>query len=211
MKGGHIITNRHVVESAIRAEIKTAEGKIFSVAKVVAEDREGDLVRLSVDIRGDTVKPIPLSHNLPEAGERILVLGSPLGLEQTVSEGIVSCICGSGRLIQITAPISHGSSGSPVVNMKGQVIGVATLIFTDGQNLNFAISAERISKMKSGEGKTLALWTAGVYGEALALVERKNYRAALKTLTEFLKGNPNSKYAANAQYSIGEAHYALYR
>ena len=208
-EGGHIITNRHVVEDAIRAEIKTAEGKVYSVAKVVAEDREGDLVRLSVDIRGDTVKPISLSRNLPEAGERILVIGSPLGLEQTVSEGIVSAIRGSGRLIQITAPISHGSSGSPVVNMKGQVIGVATLIFTEGQNLNFAVAAERISKMKSGEGKTLALWAAGAYGEGLEFLEQKNYRAALKTLTEFLKENPNSKYAANGQYSIGEAYYAL--
>jgi len=162
-----------------------------------------------VDLGKDIAKPLRLSRNFPEIGERVVVIGSPLGLEQTVSEGIVSAIRGIGRLLQITAPISPGSSGSPVVNMKGEVVGVATLQFTQGQNLNFAVSAERISKMKSGEGKTLALWSSGAYGEGLEFLARKNYKAALKTLTGFLKENPKSKYAANAQYGIGSAHYGL--
>ncbi len=208
-ESGHIITNRHVVEDAIRAGIKTAEGKAYSVTRVLAEDKEGDLIRLSVDLGGDIVKPLRLSRNVPELGERLLVIGSPLGLEQTVSEGIVSAIRGSGRLIQITAPISPGSSGSPVVNMKGEVIGVATLQFTEGQNLNFAVSAEGISKLKPGVGKALALWTAGLYGEGIDLLEQKNYRATVEVFEKFLKQNPGSKYAASAQYLIGEAYYAL--
>jgi len=206
---GHVITNRHVVNGGIRGEVKTAEGNVYSVSRVIAEDKEGDLIRLSVDLGKATAKPLRVNRSRLEVGERVLVIGSPLGLEQTVSEGIVSAIRGSGRLIQITAPISPGSSGSPVVNVKGEVIGIATLQFREGQNLNFAISAERIFRMTAGEEKSLAFWTAGAYAEGLEFLRRKDYRAALKALTEFLKENPNNKYSANAQYSIGEAHYAL--
>jgi hypothetical protein len=89
------------------------------------------------------------------------VIGSPFGLEQTVTDGIVSAVRASsefgGTVIQITAPISPGSSGSPVINMKGQVIGVATFQIVKGQNLNFAIPAEKqLSKLE--KSKTLAEW-----------------------------------------------------
>ena len=76
--------------------------------------------------------------------------GSPLGLENTVSDGIVSAIRDIpdyGRIIQITAPISPGSSGSPVLNMQGEVIGVASFQIVEGQNLNFAIPSEKISSL----------------------------------------------------------------
>ena len=73
---------------AFSAEIKTAEGKVYSITKVVAENKEGDLVRLAVDFGRETVKPLRFKWYLPEAGERVLVIGSPLGLEQTVSEGM---------------------------------------------------------------------------------------------------------------------------
>ncbi len=89
---------------------------------------------------------------LARVGERVLVIGNPLGLSGSVSDGIVSAFRPSakyGKLIQITGPISEGSSGSPVVNLKGEVIGVATLNLEGGQNLNFAISSERI----------LSIWT----------------------------------------------------
>ena len=81
------------------------------------------------------------------------MIGNPFGLEGSVSNGIVSAVRDIptfGRIIQITAPISPGSSGSPVVNMQGQVIGVATLQITGGQSVNFAIPSERISQLQSG-------------------------------------------------------------
>jgi len=96
------------------------------------------------------VHPLSLSTTVPEVGERILVYGSPLGLEKTVSDGIISAIRevpGYGKLIQITAPISPGSSGSPVLNMKGEVIGIASFQMIEGQNLNFAIPSERIANL----------------------------------------------------------------
>ncbi|MGH9904261.1 MAG: tetratricopeptide repeat protein, partial [Pyrinomonadaceae bacterium] len=88
----------------------------------------------------------------PQEGESVVVIGNPLGLEGSVSNGIVSAVRDIptfGRIIQITAPISPGSSGSPVVNMQGQVIGVATLQITGGQSVNFAIPSERISQLQT--------------------------------------------------------------
>jgi tetratricopeptide (TPR) repeat protein len=84
------------------------------------------------------------------------VYGSPLGLENTVSDGIVSAVRDVpdyGRIIQITAPISPGSSGSPVLNMQGEVIGIATFQMVEGQNLNFAIPSERIASLNLIEEK----------------------------------------------------------
>ena len=107
--------------------------------QIVAEDREGDIIRVSVDIPLNVVHPLSVSASVPEVGERVVVIGSPLGLERTVSDGIVSAIReipAFGKIIQTTASLSSGSSGSPVVNMKGEVIGVATFQVVEGQNLN---------------------------------------------------------------------------
>ena len=95
-----------------------------------------------MDIPDKDVKWIEVVEDLPSVAERILVVGSPMGLEQTVNEGIVSAVRevpSVGKILQISAPISPGSSGSPVINMKGEVIGVATFQLIEGQNLNFAI------------------------------------------------------------------------
>ena len=86
----------------------------------------------------------------PSEGERVAVIGNPLGFDGTISDGIVSANRTDKNgvdLIQITAPISHGSSGSPVVNSHGEVLGIATMIFSGGQNLNFAVSAREIAKV----------------------------------------------------------------
>jgi len=149
-QNGDIITNYHVLQGADSAEVKTSDGKTYPVTYIVADDEQSDIIRLSVDIPSQYVHPLSLSATVPEVGERIIVYGSPLGLEKTVSDGIISAIRevpGYGKLIQITAPISHGSSGSPVLNMKGEVIGIATFQFIEGQNLNFAIPSERIASL----------------------------------------------------------------
>jgi tetratricopeptide (TPR) repeat protein len=125
----------------------------------VAEDPEGDLARISVDIPAEKVIPLPVSPAAPRVGEKVVVIGSPLGLDQTVSDGIVSAIREIpkfGKIIQMTAPISPGSSGSPVLNMKGEVIGVATFLLLAGQNLNFSVPGERISQLARGTGRALA-------------------------------------------------------
>jgi tetratricopeptide (TPR) repeat protein len=144
---GTLITNNHVVANAARVSIKTKSGVIYDIVQTVAEDFDGDLVALRADLRGLAVRPLRLSSAPVASGQRIFVIGSPLGLDETVSEGIISAvrqIDGIGRVIQITAPISPGSSGSPVVNARGEIIGVASLNLMGGQNLNFAIPSTRV-------------------------------------------------------------------
>ncbi len=151
---GHIITNLHVVENAYWANVKTTAGRNYYVQGMIAKDEEADLAVLLIDLSDSEVAFLELTDVLPSVGEDVVVIGNPLGLEATVSKGIVSAVREIpvfGHIIQISAPISSGSSGSPVVNMKGQVIGVATLILTEGQALNFAVSSEKILTLKKEE------------------------------------------------------------
>jgi len=204
-KSGGVITNYHVLHEANRSEIKTLDGRGYSIKGIVAEDQEGDLIRLSVDIPEEKVRPLPISPDQPEVGEKIIVIGTPLGLDQTVSDGIVSAIReipGFGKIMQMTAPISPGSSGSPVLNMKGEVIGVATFLLLAGQNLNFAVPGERISKMSAGQGGSLAERTEKqrkdqmaqakeLYVAGLRYVWAGKFEMALPYFVETIKWNPN--------------------
>jgi tetratricopeptide (TPR) repeat protein len=148
-----VVTNRHVIDNAFRAEVHSYNGSVYPVRGVIAVDAEGDLALLRVDAPPSQVRPLVLDKTSPQEGESVVVIGNPFGLEGSVTNGIVSAVRDIptfGRIIQITAPISPGSSGSPVVNMQGQVIGVATLQITGGQSVNFAIPSERISQLQSG-------------------------------------------------------------
>ena len=148
-----VVTNRHVIDNAFRAEVHSYNGSVYQVKGVIAVDAEGDLALLRVDAPPNQVRPLVLDKTSPQEGESVVVIGNPLGLEGSVTNGIVSAVRDIptfGRIIQITAPISPGSSGSPVVNMQGQVIGIATLQITGGQSVNFAIPSERISQLQGG-------------------------------------------------------------
>jgi len=147
-----IVTNRHVLDGAYRAEVHSSTGAIYPVKSVLAVDAEGDIALLKIDAPASGIRPLPLVKTSPQEGESVVVIGNPLGLEGSVTNGIVSAVRDIptfGRIIQITAPISAGSSGSPVVNMQGQVIGIATLQITGGQSVNFAIPSERISQLQT--------------------------------------------------------------
>jgi Flp pilus assembly protein TadD len=167
-----VVTNRHVIEGAYKAEIHLSNGNTFPVKGVLAIDGEGDIALLQVDVPSSMVTPLSVMRTSPQEGEGIVVIGNPFGFEGSVSNGIVSAvrdIPNYGRIIQITAPISPGSSGSPVVNMSGQLIGVATLQLTDGQSLNFAVPSERVSQLQAG---TLTSFSD------LVTSSRRNKRAA---------------------------------
>ena len=154
-----IVTNRHVLEGAFRAEVHASSGAMFPVKGVLAVDAEGDLAVLKIDTPSPAIRPLPLDKTSPQEGESVVVIGNPLGLEGSVTNGIVSAVRDIptfGRIIQITAAISAGSSGSPVVNMQGQVIGIATLQITGGQSVNFAIPSERISQLQVSSAMSLA-------------------------------------------------------
>jgi len=205
-QNGDIITNYHVLQGASSAEIKTSDEKTYPITYIVAGDEQSDIIRLSVDIPSKYVHSLSLSATVPEVGERILVYGSPLGLEKTVSDGIISAIRevpGYGKLIQITAPISPGSSGSPVLNMKGEVIGIATLQLIKGQNLNFAIPSERIVRLNLTKEKKTSIteelfeqeekekkdsdYAYEAYNKALYFIDKREYEKALPYLEIAIK------------------------
>src|SRR5216117_2335512 len=186
-----VVTNRHVIEGAYRAEVHLNSGHSFPVKTVIAIDAEGDVALLKVDAPVNLVRPLSLDRTSPQEGESVVVIGNPFGLEGSVTNGIVSAvrdIPGFGRIIQITAPISPGSSGSPVVNMNGQVIGVATLQVTGGQSVNFAIPSERIAQL---DRSALADAQQISLGELVATTGRNKrakaveyFRAGLSFLTK---------------------------
>lgn len=149
---GHLITNQHVIEGAYSATVKIADGATYPSVGVLTADSNSDIVKLLINTSGNTTPYITPVNVTPLVAEDIVVVGSPFGLESTVSKGIVSAvrkIPTFGNILQISAPISSGSSGSPVLNMQGQVIGVATFIVTEGQALNFAVPSEKILWLKN--------------------------------------------------------------
>ena len=160
---GYLITNFHVLKGAYSAEVKMRNGDKYPVVSVVAEDESSDLIKVFVDTGTRVISSVKISDHSPDIAERVVVVGSPLGLDQTVSEGIVSAIRempGIGTFFQISAPISPGSSGSPVINMNGDVVGVATFQSVIGQNLNFAVSSEAILNLVDDrEKRTVLEWT----------------------------------------------------
>ncbi|MEP6946955.1 MAG: trypsin-like peptidase domain-containing protein [Acidobacteriota bacterium] len=217
-----VITNRHVIERSARAEIHLLDGKKYPVRGVLAVDGEGDLALLEVDIPAALARPLPIVRAVPQEGESIVVIGNPYGLEGSVTNGIVSAvrdIPGYGRIIQITAPISPGSSGSPVVNMLGQVIGVATLQAAEGQSLNFAVPADRISQLKIGEVQSLSSLAAEnqknkrssaerFYSQGLAQLARDDFARALSYFEKAAEADLNY---AEAWYQAGYCYGVLGR
>jgi hypothetical protein len=143
---GVLVTNRHVVEGATSLQVQLASGEIFDRVLFVSEDERRDLVVLRIP--GSRLSPLIIADDRSvEVGDPVYVMGNPLGLEGTFSDGLVSArrVLDGVALIQITAPISPGSSGGPVLDHSGRVIGVATLSMREGQNLNLAVPARYAS------------------------------------------------------------------
>lgn len=155
VRPGQVLTNLHVIEGAARVEVRTFEGKgkTYVARGLSAVDEEGDLAVVGVEMPPERASVAAAASVVPEEGERIFVIGNPLRLEGSVSDGIVSAVRevpNLGRIVQITAPISHGNSGSPVFNMKGEVVGVVTIRVMNGQNINLALGASRFPELKEG-------------------------------------------------------------
>lgn len=152
-----VATNLHVIEGAASGYVKIVGKKPkYDIAGFVSIDRHSDLVLLKVQKVKAPILVIADSNNVA-VGDEVYAIGNPQGLEGTFSKGIVSSIrkVGEDSLLQITAPISPGSSGGPVLNAQGEVVGVSVATFKGGQNLNFAIPASYLvpllSDMKSAK------------------------------------------------------------
>jgi len=145
-----IATNYHVIEGATTAYCYTNNSTTkYKIEGYLAADKSVDLILLKVsELNKPTIKFATTSVS---PGQKIYVLGSPKGLPATISDGIVSGLRDfeGYKLIQITAPISPGSSGGPVLNSNGELIGISVGQFADGQNLNFAIPKSNLELLLS--------------------------------------------------------------
>ena len=137
---GHIATNHHVINNMSIGFAKlVGKEDVYPVGTVLETDKEHDLAVIKVGGIDAPVLSLGDSDTV-RIGDKVYVAGNPHGLEGSFSDGIISAIRGDpDKFFQMTAPISQGSSGGPVVNEKGEVIGVSFATFRNGQNLNFAI------------------------------------------------------------------------
>jgi len=146
---GVAVTNYHVIKDTAIGLIKTIDGDIFNVTNIIAYDSELDVAIIKVDktsIEGKTVDGFPCvtmaDSDIIKAGQTVYALGSPVGLQNTISNGIISNVnqtVGEESFIQITAAISHGSSGGALVNEYGDVLGITSAGIDEAQNIGFAI------------------------------------------------------------------------
>ncbi|MGA3370810.1 MAG: trypsin-like peptidase domain-containing protein [Terracidiphilus sp.] len=133
---GTVITNYHMIRGAYSEKAKFPGGSTADVLGVLGYSSTADLA--AIRLNAAPARPLELGDSDGvEVGDRVVAIGSPLGLQNTVSDGIVSALRG-GR-IQTSAPISHGSSGGPFFNQQGQVIGVVASLMPNGENLNFVV------------------------------------------------------------------------
>jgi len=151
------VTNYHVLKDAYYATIRTYDESTFNLKEILYADEDYDFVKFTIDHNGEMFKYLILSKAPINTGDDVFVIGNPIGLEYTISNGIVSAIRQrnvNGKfisLIQNTASISHGSSGSPLIGKSGKVFGIISFTYSEGQNLNFGISFKEIAN-KSSDG-----------------------------------------------------------
>jgi S1-C subfamily serine protease len=154
-RGAYVLTNYHVIRPAacVFAEIEFSNGDTGMITHVIAEDEKLDLALLLVSLPTSlAANGIPLAPSDPPILTTVYAIGSPEGLSGTASEGKVSAyreIYGNDHWLQTTAPISHGSSGGPLLLADGTLVGVTTLTHNEGQNLNFAIPVSAIQRFLS--------------------------------------------------------------
>ena len=208
-----IATNYHVIEGAARGTAKLVDGyRTYTIEGITATDKTNDLALLKVTVYG--IKPLPLGNSdTVRIGEKIYVAGNPLGLEGTVSDGIISSRRDryTKERLQMTAPISPGSSGGPVLNRKGKVIGVSVATFRalEAQNLNFAIPSNYLKALltRSGIVKPFSQVSQSISAETYFIrgyekAELGDYRGAIADYTRAIRLKPGD---ANTYYNRGVA------
>jgi serine protease Do len=203
---GYILTNNHVVDDASQIKIKIADGKVYD-AKVVGRDPKTDLALLKAEgVSGLQALQLGDSDSL-KVGSWVVAVGSPFGLEQTVTAGIVSAkgrVIGSGpydNFIQTDASINPGNSGGPLLNMAGEVVGINTAIFSQGGGnvgIGFAIPVN-MAKEIAPQLKEKGHVTRGWLGVGIQKITRelaksfglKEEKGAL--VSQVVKGGPADK------------------
>ena len=163
---GLAITNYHVVANSSRLEIMTSDKKTFSDIKIIALDEANDLALLKINATGFSYLE-PGDSSEVKQGQQVFAIGSPLGLENTLSHGIISNanrVLDGVAFIQISVPIAPGSSGGALINDRGNVIGVTTAGFLSaGADLNLAVPVNEIRKLDTASTASLICWSSTYY------------------------------------------------
>lgn len=146
-----LITNYHVIEGAYSAKVTTYDNKTYDINYIMGYSKEKDIAVLSVSFPHDILN---INEKKAVVGQKVYTLGSSKGLTGTFSEGIISSasrLMNNIECIQITAPISSGNSGGPLLNTSGEVIGINSMQYSNGQNLNFAITIHTINEIDTSK------------------------------------------------------------
>lgn len=179
---GDILTNYHVIDSAEYITVTTQDGQNFS-ALIKDFDVARDIALLKVN--NYYIAPyLGISREFPKTGERIISIGNPKGFQGTVSDGIVSAYRQDGNnnlWMQFTAPVSPGSSGGALFNLRGEVVGMTTMNYVEGQNLNFAVPCKVMEDFLS----------SAIYKPARAFTQPAR-KAPRKTATNTKKSSKGS-------------------
>ncbi len=159
-KEGFIVTNLHVIGEGRSIEVQFADGAVHPVVEVHASDRHYDLAILKINPKGRDLKPLKVADSSKvEQGQLIVGFGAPQGLSFSVVAGVVSAIrkldpgfIGDGEtpdfpMLQLAMPIEQGNSGGPILNLKGEVVGVVTLRHRVTDNLGFAVPSNDLSAL----------------------------------------------------------------
>jgi hypothetical protein len=197
-----IVTNYHVIKGSVEAYCYSSNSPIkYKVQGYVAVDKSNDLVLLK--IIGLNRPALMFAAGLPHPGQNIYVIGTPIGLSATISSGIISGLrnFNSRELIQITAPISPGSSGGPVLNSQGLLVGVSVSQLAEGQNLNFAIPAKHLRGLL---GRTSVVKELMYLDEGLASVTEMSFKSVKIGSKTWMSSNLNINRFRNG-HIIAEA------
>lgn len=197
---GYIVTNNHVIEDADQIKVRLTTGEEYD-AEVVGRDPNTDLALIKIEgARG--LKPMPIGNSDElKVGTWVVAIGSPFGLEQTVTAGIVSAkgrIIGSGPyddFIQTDASINPGNSGGPLIDMQGEVVGINTAIVASGQGIGFAIpinmASEIIAQLKTKGEVTRGWMGVGIQDLTPELADYYNVDTEAGVLvTHVFEGDP---------------------
>ncbi|NLE57164.1 MAG: tetratricopeptide repeat protein, partial [Planctomycetes bacterium] len=218
MSAIHVVTNYHVIRGAVGIRLSCGENRIECDASILTEDAVADLAILDAMVFSTNVPPRvpqywPRGGNqatvwdiddlealitgelalprAPHVGDKVFAIGSPHGLTNTLSEGLISGFrkTEGSNWIQTTAPISHGSSGGPLLDSEGNVIGVVTASLSEGQNLNFAIPVSEVDRLLEEKHAGRSIWK----GASIRKVEETAYSQLLLVMgARFARRQPES-------------------
>jgi serine protease Do len=214
-KEGYIITNNHVVKDADEIKVRLKDGKEFD-AEIIGRDADTDIavIQIKSNKKDFYASKLGDSDKL-KTGEWVVAIGSPFGLEQTVTAGIVSAkgrVIGSGpydNFIQTDASINFGNSGGPLINMNGEVIGINTAIIYQGHGIGFAIPINMVKKIvaqlkKYGEYKRgwLGVKVQDITDDIAEYYDLKDKNGVF--VAGVIEGDPADKAGINAKDIIIE-------